>query len=121
MLGREYGNRLRVAALLLIWALSEWVVSLFSNELSSPAGFLATVPLCIIYLVEKNYTLKWLGGLSLPVLAVAVSSELFLWVSHKLPASPLWLVYGASILLVAALCFMIVHLWTYDNKKQTVV
>jgi hypothetical protein len=121
VLTQRYGKRLRLTALLLIWASSTWIIGCFATELSSPMHFAAVIPVCAIYILEKARLISWFSGVTLPTLAVVMSSHLFLWTGHKVPNSPTWAIVGTGIALALSLCFLIVRLWTWDKRNQKVV
>ncbi|KMS55469.1 hypothetical protein V474_17665 [Novosphingobium barchaimii LL02] len=119
-LARQYSNRLQLVVLLLIWSLSNWIVSFFADDLSNPVSFAAVIPLGVIYALEKIRLMSWFSGLTLPVLAVVISAHLFLWIGHRVPYSSSWAISGTCIALVLSLCFLMVRLWTWDNRNRTV-
>jgi hypothetical protein len=121
VLTQQYGKRLRLTGLLLIWASSTWIVGYFANELSNPIHFAAVIPVCAIYILEKAGFISWFSGMTLPTLAVVISSHLFLWTGHKVSYSPTWAIVGTGIALALSLCFLIVRLWTWDSRNQQVI
>lgn len=113
-LSRQLSNRPKVALLFLIWAASGWTLSLFWNDLGDPRQLIAAIPISVVYLMEKQGTFSWFRGMSLPVLAVALSAHLFILTLNAFPQPRVWTIYAALAALIAAFSFLIYRMWTVD-------
>lgn len=104
---------------MLVYAASLGVAALFVDSLTNPLFPLATVPLVVIYALEKRGQLHWFSGMSLPVLLFAASLHTWTWAIHKVPANPDWVMRLSVGLLVASLCYLMLRMTTYDRQSSS--
>jgi len=118
-LARNYANSPKVGALFFIDAAAWLVMDMLDvGDFSSPWIIVTLVPVALIYLAERLGKIRWFKGMTLPSLFVMTGSVAFLWVLNVRPQVSSSLIYFVLASWIAAFCFLLVRIWTFDSSKQ---